>query len=255
VLPGLLLVVLYILYVLGIALVRPAIAPAMPTSGAAKRIQYARAARALLPALVLMVLVLGSIFAGIATPTESAAVGAVGAMVLALAEGKFRLRHAWGAALETTKLTAMVFTILVGATLFSLVFTYTGGDRVIEELAEGLPGNEWGFLLLAMLAIFLLGFFIDFVEIAYIFVPMLAPLLPKLGIDPLWFAILVAVNLQTSFLTPPFGFSLFYLRGVAPAGVTTRDIYRGVVPFIGLQLLALALLMLFPSLLLLRPAQ
>jgi tripartite ATP-independent transporter DctM subunit len=254
VLPGLLLVVLYILYVLVMSFARPAIAPAMPTSSAAKRIQYARAAKALLPALVLMVLVLGSIFAGIATPTESAAVGAVGAMVLALAEGKFRLRHAWGAALETAKLTAMVFTILVGATLFSLVFTYTGGDRVIEELAEGLPGNEWGFLLLAMLAIFLLGFFIDFVEIAYIFVPMLAPLLPKLGIDPLWFAILVAVNLQTSFLTPPFGFSLFYLRGVAPAGVTTRDIYRGVMPFIALQLLALALLMRFPSLLLLRPA-
>jgi tripartite ATP-independent transporter DctM subunit len=254
VLPGLLLVVLYVVYVLAMSLARPGVAPAMPLSEAPRKMQYLRAAKALLPALVLMLLVLGSIFAGIATPTESAAVGAVGALVLALVEGKFSVRLAWDAARETTKLTAMVFTILVGATLFSLVFTFTGGDGVIERLAEGLPGNEWGFLLLAMLAIFLLGFFIDFVEIAYIFVPMIAPLLPKLGIDPLWFAILVAVNLQTSFLTPPFGFSLFYLRGVAPAGVTTRDIYRGVIPFIGLQLLALVLLMLFPTLLLIRPA-
>jgi TRAP-type mannitol/chloroaromatic compound transport system permease large subunit len=141
----------------------------------------------------------------------------------------------------------MVFAILIGATAFSMVFTYTGGDWIIEEFMLGLPGEEWGFLILSMLIILVLGFFIDFVEISYIVVPILVPIAASLGINPVWYAILVAMNLQTSFLTPPFGFSLFYLKGVAPANVRTTDIYYGVVPFIVLQMLVLAILVIFPQ--------
>ncbi|MEK7843887.1 MAG: TRAP transporter large permease subunit, partial [Pseudomonadota bacterium] len=192
-------------------------------------------------------IVLGTVFAGIATPTESAAMGAGGAVALALAGGNFRFPMLHQVAMETTKISAMVFTILAGATFFSMVFTYTGGDEAVEQVMQHLPGGKWGFIVLSMLAIFLLGFFLDFVEIAYIFVPMIAPILVTLGIDPLWFGILIALNLQTSFLTPPFGFALFYLRGVAPATVSTTDIYRGVIPFIFLQLLVLALIIVFPG--------
>ena len=149
--------------------------------------------------------------------------------------------------METTKISAMVFTILAGATFFSMVFTYTGGDEAVEEIMKYIPGGQWGFVVLMMIIIFLLGFFIDFVEIAYIFVPMIAPVLLKLGIDPLWFGILIALNLQASFLTPPFGFSLFYLRGVASESISTMEIYRGVIPFIFLQLIALVIVMLFPG--------
>ena len=245
--PGLLLVAFYIIYVLALASIRKDAAPAMPSNDALLSVQYWAAFKAIVPALALVLIVLGTVFAGIATPTESAAMGAVGAVVLALAGGNFRFRMLHQVAMETTKISAMVFTILAGATFFSMVFTYTGGDAAVEQMMQHLPGGKWGFIVLSMLAIFLLGFFIDFVEIAYIFVPMIAPILVTLGIDPLWFGILIAINLQTSFLTPPFGFALFYLRGVAPAEVKTTDIYRGVIPFIFLQLLVLTLLVAFPG--------
>ena len=245
--PGLLLVAFYIIYVLALASIRKDAAPAMPSNDALLSVQYWVAFKAIVPALALVLIVLGTVFAGIATPTESAAMGAVGAVVLALAGGNFRFRMLHQVAMETTKISAMVFTILAGATFFSMVFTYTGGDAAVEQMMQHLPGGKWGFIVLSMLAIFLLGFFIDFVEIAYIFVPMIAPILVTLGIDPLWFGILIAINLQTSFLTPPFGFALFYLRGVAPAEVKTTDIYRGVIPFIFLQLLVLTLLVSFPG--------
>ena len=245
--PGLLLVTFYIIYVLALASIRKDAAPAMPSNDAPLSVQYWVAFKAIVPALALVLIVLGTVFAGIATPTESAAMGAVGAVVLALAGGNFRFRMLHQVAMETTKISAMVFTILAGATFFSMVFTYTGGDAAVEQMMQHLPGGKWGFIVLSMLAIFLLGFFIDFVEIAYIFVPMIAPILVTLGIDPLWFGILIAINLQTSFLTPPFGFALFYLRGVAPAEVKTTDIYRGVIPFIFLQLLVLTLLVSFPG--------
>lgn len=245
--PGLLLVVFYIIYILILAFARKDAAPAMPSNDAPLTAQYWTAFKAIVPALALVVIVLGTVFAGIATPTESAAMGAVGAVVLALASGNFRFPMLHQVAMETTKISAMVFTILAGATFFSMVFTYTGGDEAVEQLMQQLPGGKWGFIILSMLAIFLLGFFIDFVEIAYIFVPMIAPILVTLGIDPLWFGILIALNLQTSFLTPPFGFALFYLRGVAPPAVSTADIYRGVIPFIFLQLLILALIITFPG--------
>jgi len=167
--------------------------------------------------------------------------------MLALTGGHLSMSMLHQVAMETTKISAMVFTILAGATFFSMVFTYTGGDEAVEKLMAYLPGGQWGFIVLVMVVIFLLGFFIDFVEIAYIFVPMIAPLLLKLEIDPLWFGILIALNLQASFLTPPFGFSLFYLRGVAPDSVGTLQIYRGVLPFIMLQLVALTIVMLFPE--------
>lgn len=245
--PGLLLVAFYIIYVLALASIREDVAPAMPSNDALLSVQYWAAFKAIVPALALVLIVLGTVFAGIATPTESAAMGAVGAVVLALAGGNFRFRMLHQVAMEATKISAMVFTILAGATFFSMVFTYTGGDAAVEQMMQHLPGGKWGFIVLSMLAIFLLGFFIDFVEIAYIFVPMIAPILVTLGIDPLWFGILIAINLQTSFLTPPFGFALFYLRGVAPAEVKTTDIYRGVIPFIFLQLLVLTLLVAFPG--------
>ena len=154
----------------------------------------------------------------------------------------------WESSLETVKITAMVFAILIGATAFSMVFTYTGGDWIVEEFMTSLPGEEWGFLILSMLVIMVLGFFIDFVEISYIVVPILVPIAASLGINPVWYAILIAMNLQTSFLTPPFGFALFYLRGVAPPEVTTGQIYRGVIPFVGIQIFALLVLAAFPDL-------
>jgi TRAP-type mannitol/chloroaromatic compound transport system permease large subunit len=212
-----------------------------------KRQQVFHALRAVIPPLVLIVLVLGSILTGVATPTESSSVGGVGAILLATLYGRFSIRMIWESSLETVKISAMVFAILIGATAFSMVFTYTGGDWVVEQFMLGLPGEKWGFLILSMAIIMALGFFIDFVEISYIVVPILAPIAASLDINPVWYAILVAMNLQTSFLTPPFGFSLFYLKGVAPAGVRTTDIYHGVLPFIFLQMIVLGILVLFPE--------
>jgi tripartite ATP-independent transporter DctM subunit len=201
----------------------------------------------MLPPLFLILVVLGSIFAGIATPTEAGAMGASGALLLAALHRRLSLKAVREAALETLKLTAMVVMLLIGSTYFALVFRALSGDLWIEHLLVNLPGGVIGFLIISNLVIFLLGFFIDFFEIAFIVVPLLAPAAMRLGIDPVWFGVMIGVNLQTSFLTPPFGFALFYLRGVAPPEVRTTDIYRGVVPFIILQLIGLALICLFPN--------
>ena len=209
--------------------------------------QVFHALKSVVPPLVLIILVLGSILAGVATPTESSSVGGIGAIGLAMLYRQFSFRLLWESSLDTIKISAMVFAILIGAMAFSMVFTYTGGDWIVEDFMMGLPGEKWGFLILSMLIIMALGFFIDFVEISYIVVPILAPIAANLGINPLWYAILVAMNLQTSFLTPPFGFSLFYLKGVAPPGVKTTDIYRGVLPFIVLQIFVLGVLVVFPG--------
>lgn len=247
--PGVILVVSYIVYILLHTSINKEIAPAIPVDpdAGSKTQQYKQAIIAILPPLLLMLIVLGSIFTGIATPTESSALGGVGAIVLALIYRQFSWDMLFESSLETIKITAMVFAILLGATAFSMVFTYSGGDVIIEEALLGLPGEKMGFLILSMLVIMLLGFFIDFVEISFIIVPMLAPVADALGIAPVWFAILIAMNLQTSFLTPPFGFSLFYLKGVAPPGVQTIDIYRGVVPFIIIQVLVVISILLFPA--------
>ncbi|WP_027856105.1 TRAP transporter large permease [Marinobacterium jannaschii] len=247
--PGLMLIGIYVVYILVYTWLKPEAAPALPLDEdiSHKRQQYLRALKAIVPPLALILIVLGSIFAGIATPTESSALGGVGALVLAAAYRQFSWKMVYESALETVKVTAMVFAILLGATAFSMAFTYTGGDYIVEEVLSDLPGGATGFLILSMVAILVLGFFIDFVEISFIIVPILAPAAEALGIAPVWFAILIAMNLQTSFLTPPFGFSLFYLKGVAPPQVRTVDIYRGVMPFILMQVAVVVSILLFPS--------
>jgi tripartite ATP-independent transporter DctM subunit len=249
-LPGLLLVALFIVYVLAVAWWRPARAPAVDMSrlqDGGRRITLPSIVLALLPPLVLVLTVLGSIFFGIASPTEAAALGALAALVLAAAKRRLSLRNLNDAMRQTLRLTSMVFLILIGATAFGLVFRGMGGDALVEELMTALPGGAWGFLIFSMLLIFVLGFFLDFLEICFIVVPILAPIAILLGVDPLWFAVLVAVNLQTSFLTPPFGFSLFYLKAAAPPEIRIQQIYRGAIPFVGLQLLALGILLAFPQ--------
>ncbi|MEC7814961.1 MAG: TRAP transporter large permease subunit [Pseudomonadota bacterium] len=249
VMPGVVLIGLYILYILILTRFKPETAPAMPErkDGATRGKEIRDALLAIIPPLALIVIVLGSIFTGIATPTESSALGGVGAVVLALIYRQFSFKMVWDAAKDTVNVTAMVFAILIGATAFSMVFSYTGGDYLLEEWLMMLPGEQWGFIILTMVVILLLGFFIDFVEISFIIVPILAPIAEAMGINMLWFAILIAMNLQTSFLTPPFGFSLFYLKGVAPPQVRTTDIYKGVLPFILLQILVLATIIIFPE--------
>ena len=190
---------------------------------------------------------LGSILAGVATPTESAAVGAIGACILASIRGKLSVSMLTFVARESVKITSMIFMILIGASLFSLVFRGFGGDELIEHFLINLPGGEVGAFLIVMIAMFLMGFFLDFIEIIFIMVPLVGPPLIGMGFDPIWLGVMIAVNLQTSFLTPPFGFSLFYLRGVAPSIVKTTDIYLGVMPFIVLQLLALLIFWTFPE--------
>ena len=250
IIPGLALVALYVLYVLVLAWSNPEVAPAIPFDNdeTGRLEHYLNAAKAIIPPLALIIVVLGSIFGGIATPTESSALGGVGAILLAILYRKFNWQMLFDAAMETVKITAMVFAILLGATAFSMAFTYTGGDTIVEEFMMQLPGEKWGFLILSMLIILLLGFFIDFVEISFIVVPILSPIAEAMGINMLWFAILIAMNLQTSFLTPPFGFSLFYLKGVAPASVRTVDIYRGVVPFILIQVSLVISILVYPEL-------
>lgn len=248
-LPGLILAGLYALYVSGVALFRPEAAPALPASER-EAIGWGlvrRAALVMVPPLVLILLVLGSIFTGIATPTEAGAMGALGALILAAVNRRLDRAALVGAMDETTKLTAMVVFLLIGATAFTLVFRGLGGDLWIEHQLTNLPGGKVGLLLVANLAIFVLGSFLDFFEIAFILVPLLAPAAQALDIDLVWFGVMIGVNLQTSFLTPPFGFALFYLRGVAPPGVTTMQIYRGIVPFIAIQLIGLLLVILFPD--------
>ncbi len=248
--PGLSLVAIYILFILIVSYVKKDFAPAIPKdpSRGSKSKQVIQAILAIIPSLTLIVFVLGSIFMGIATPTESSAIGCIGAVLLAIVYKSFSINMVKEAAFESVKVTSMVFGILIGATAFSMVFTYTGGEEIVEHFMMNLPGDEKiAFILFTMLAIFLLGFFIDFVEISYIIVPILVPIAMNLDINPVWFAILIAMNLQTSFLTPPFGFSLFYLKGVVPASVRTIDIYKGVVPFIILQVIVLLMLVFFPE--------
>jgi len=248
--PGLVLVAAYVAYILVASYLNPQIAPAVKLKrqeGESKKQQVISALFAIIPPLSLIVIVLGSIFAGIATPTESSAIGCLGAVILAFLYRKFSFAMLMESSKETVKITAMVFAILIGATAFSMVFTYTGADALIEQFMLSLPGDKWGFIIMAMLAIMVLGFFIDFVEISYIIVPILVPISEVIGINPIWFAILIAMNLQTSFLTPPFGFSLFYLKGVSPKGIKTTDIYKGVIPFIIIQVLVLASIVVYPN--------
>lgn len=247
VMPGFILVGAYIAYILVISFVDEDAAPAVYDDEALQKASIAQALFAIIPPLTLIVLVLGSIFVGIATPTESASVGSVGAVLLAGMYRKLSWKIIEESAFETVKITSMVFAILVGATAFSMVFVYSGADYIVEDFMMSLPGEKWSFLILSMLAIMLLGFFIDFIEISYIVVPILLPIAESIGLDPIWFAILIAMNLQTSFLTPPFGFSLFYLKGVCPPSVKTTDIYKGVMPFIFIQIAVLASIVIFPG--------
>jgi tripartite ATP-independent transporter DctM subunit len=253
VLPGLLLVGLFVLYIIIISLVRPDHAPAIPReelAATAGRKLLARVGRAMFPPLFLMVAVLGSIFAGIASPTEAAAVGAVGATVLTIVNKKFTLSILREVMQTTVRLTCMVFIILCGAAAFGLVFRGLGGDTVVREFLGGLADkySHGAVLAIVMGLIFIIGFFLDFIEITFIHVPVLAPIMIDFGYDPVWFCILLAVNLQTSFLTPPFGFSLFYLKAVTPPEITTGQIYRGIIPFVLFQLIGLGIVVFFPTL-------
>jgi tripartite ATP-independent transporter DctM subunit len=244
--PGLLLVALYLLLLLGLAWRYPQRLPALPRS--AQQTSAGTAVRATLPPLLLIVTVLGSILSGIATPTEAAGVGAVGAGLLAALRRQLSPARLLEIGMETMQVTSMVFMILIGAAIFSLVFRGFGGDELIIRLFDQLPGGLFGAIALVMLLLFLLGFILDFIEITFVVVPVVAPILFTMGVDPVWLGIMIAVNLQTSFLTPPFGFALFYLRGVAPVEVKTSDIYRGVMPFILLQMLLLVILAVWPKL-------
>ena len=240
--PGLILVCLYSAYVLLTALVKPSRAPAVPTEG----VSIFQLVTSISPPLLLILAVLGSILLGIATPTEAAGVGACGAIVLAARSiGFAELKQITQA---TTKTTSMVFFILIGASIFSLVFRGYGGDELVHSLFEEMPGGPMGAMIVVMLVIFLLGFILDFIEITFVVIPIVGPVLMTMGFDPIWLGIMIAMNLQTSFLTPPFGFSLFYLRGVAPKSVSTIEIYRGVIPFIIIQLLMLVVLAWQPGL-------
>jgi len=245
VLPGLTLVALYISYILIRAFINKEDAPAIISE---EKVTISSLVFAILPPLLLMVAVLGSIFAGIASPTESAAFGVVGGVILSFINRTLNFEMIKYALFETMKLSGMIFMILIGATAFSLVFNELGGSDLILDFFSQDIGNVWVFIALSMLAIFILGFFIDFIEISFIIVPILVPVMEAFGIDPIWFAVLIAMNLQASFLTPPFGLSLFFLKGAAGGSVTTIEIYRGIIPFILLQLLALGLVILFPDL-------
>jgi tripartite ATP-independent transporter DctM subunit len=245
-LPGLLLVVFYLGWLVLLSRFRPA---AMPGHGAARQPELARRAlKAMLPPLALMLAVLGSIIVGLATPTEAAGVGAAGAMALAAARRQLDRACLKEVMRRTARVSSMVFLILLGASLFSLVFRGYRGDELVRSLLSDLPGGTAGAVLVVMLVMFLLGFVLDFIEITFVVVPIVGPVLLAMGLDPVWLGVMIALNLQTSFLTPPFGFSLFYLRGVAPREVSTRAIYRGAVPFVAIQLLTLVILAVWPAL-------
>ena len=248
--PGLLLVVLYIIYLSVTAYLKPNLMPAIPaTERNINKIELIiRIIQVLLPPLFLIIAVLGSILGGLATPTEAASVGAVGAILLAISQRQFTLNILQTVMRDTLRITSMVFLIFIGASLFSLVFRGYGGDDVVREILTGLPGGVISAMFIVMLVMFLLGFILDFIEITFVMVPIVAPILFTMGIDPVWLGIMFAINLQTSFLTPPFGFALFYLRGVAPKEIPTSAIYRGVIPFIAIQIFAMALLVFWPEL-------
>jgi len=241
--PGLVLVSLYIIYLTVTAWLKPEAAPPSKL----EPISIGAVLRGLLPPLVLISIVLGSILAGVATPTEAAGIGAVGAMLLALAKRQLNFARLKEAVHDTLQVTCMVFMILIGAAVFSLVFRGFGGEELIHTFFNGLPGGVVGAMLVVMVVIFLLGFILDFIEIIFVVVPIVGPILLAMGVDPIWLGIMITVNLQTSFLTPPFGFALFYLRSVAPESVTTGAIYRGVIPFILIQLLLLLALWYWPQ--------
>lgn len=245
-LPGLVLVALYMAYIGATAIAKPNRAPGRQAGEG--KVTGSALARGLVPPLLLIVAVLGSILGGLATPTEAAGVGAFGALALAASYRALSLNVLRDICQSTLKTTAMVFFILIGASVFSLVFRGYGGDALVRGLFADMPGGVWGATAIVMLVIFCLGFVLDFIEITYVVVPIVAPVLLAMGLDPIWLGVLIAVNLQTSFLTPPFGFALFYLRGVAPPGVATLDIYRGVVPFVLLQVGLMALLVAVPEL-------
>lgn len=246
-LPGLMLVGLYLLWLTIKAMKDPASCPALETTDEERARLGRDVLTSLLPPLLLVVAVLGSILAGIATPTESASVGAVGAMLLAATQRQLTFANLKAVMQSTANITSMVFVILLGASVFSLVFRMLGGDELVSNFLNALPGGTLGAILFVMLLMFLLGFVLDAMEIIFIVLPITAPILLMMDVDPVWLAVIVAVNLQTSFLTPPFGFSLFYLRGVAPASISTMQIYRGVIPFVLLQLVAITLLIVFPQ--------
>ena len=249
--PGISLAALYVLYLLGVSIFRPQTAPPIPreertaisTPELLKRI-----GKVLIPPLFLMLAVLGSIFFGIAAPTEAAAMGASGALLLSIFSGRFNMKMLREVMETTTRLTSMVFIILVGATAFGLAFRGLGGDILIHDMVNQLDLPNWAIFACIMGVVFLLGFFLDYIEIAFIHLPVIAPILSAMGFDPLWYGVLLGINLQTSFLTPPFGFALFYFRGVAPGQVTTGQIYRGIIPFVIIQIIGLMLVAFFPEL-------
>lgn len=246
VIPGAILVTFFLLYILCLAWAKPEVAPTLENNGDGNLLR--KVILTLFPPLLLITSVLGSIFAGIASPTESAAVGALGAMILSAAHKRLTMDNMKSAMQLTMRLTSMVFMILIGAIAFGLVFRGMGGDTLVRDMMTNIPGGVWGFMFVSMLLIFFLGFFLDFLQICFIVVPIIAPIASLLGIDLLWLAVLIGLNLQTSFLTPPFGFSLFYLKAVAPPEIRIQDIYRGIIPFVTIQILTLILLMFFPIL-------
>lgn len=246
VIPGMMLIGAYVLYILALSYVKPDFCPPIPVEED-KIMILKQAAKDIVPPLLLIVVVLGSIFTGIATPTESSAIGAVGALVLAQFYGGVSFKTIFAVSKDSVKVSSMIFAVLIGATAFSMVFSYSGGEYLVEEFFLSLPGEKWTFIILVMIAILILGFFIDFIEIAFLVVPIIAPVAMALDINMIWFAILITMNLQTSFLSPPFGFSLFYLKGVAPKSMKTTTIYKGVVPFILLQIFVLGLIVAFPD--------
>jgi len=252
--PGLLLVFLYVLYIVAVAIFKPQSMPAHQRDPD-ETASYVQVLRALVPPLALVFAVLGSILAGVATPTEAAGVGAMGALLIAIGRRQLSVPRLQEVMRNTLRISSMVFLILIGASIFSLVFRGYGGDDGVRAILESLPGGVVGAVIVVMLVMFLLGFVLDFIEITFVVVPIVGPVLLAMGLDPVWLGIMIAINLQTSFLTPPFGFALFYLRGVAPPEVTTLQIYRGVIPFVAIQLFALLLLAIFPGLVTWLPEQ
>ncbi|WP_300428642.1 TRAP transporter large permease subunit [uncultured Thalassolituus sp.] len=246
--PGLMLVVGYLLYTAGVAVFRPAAAPAVADRQPMTPGFLLELLKGLLPPLLLIIAVLGSILTGKATPTEAAGIGAMGALVLAILYGQFDLKRLREVMDSTLQVTSMIFLIFIGAALFSLVFRGFGGEELVHDAFSNMPGGVFAAMLVVMLVIFLLGFILDFIEITFVVVPIVAPVLLAMGVDPVWLGIMIAINLQTSFLTPPFGFSLFYLRGVAPPELSTSMLYKGAIPFIVIQVIVLGLLAMFPEL-------
>lgn len=249
--PGLVLVVIYIIYIIIVSFLKPDIAPAIERLEEAdftKRDYAVKTIKALVPPLALITGVLGSILAGVATPTEAASVGCIGGLIMSAMKGQLNLKMLKDVMDSMTKINAMVFTILIGSSMFSLVFRGYEGDDTVAEFLLNLPGGMVTAFILVMALMFILGFFLDFFEITFVVVPIVGPILLMMGLDPIWLGVMIAMNLQTSFLTPPFGFALFYLKGVAPAGLSTTQIYRGVVPFIIIQLFVLIILWFFPAL-------